>query len=480
MQRLINIYKEQPVIITGLLIIFAILSLRLISLGLYPYFDTTEARYGETARIMFETQNWVTPFFNYDVPFWGKPPFYVWITALGFSSLGVTEFAGRLPHFICGLVTLFILYRFTKTVADKRSALLAVLVLSTSMGFIVSSGIVMTDTALLMSVTLSMTSYWLCFTNIKPKLNSHLFFAALGLGMLIKGPIAIVLAAMPLFLWSVWQRCFFKAIKSLYWASGIAIFLIITLPWYIWAEIRTPGFIEYFILGEHVKRFLVSGWEGDLYGSAHNEARGTIWLFWLFSAFPWSFVLIFQLFKKRFSILRNPKEKAPSIASYLLLWTITPMLFFSFAGNILPAYTLPSFSAMAVLLTYLICHTSRTNLLGSISLLLLAIAVTLFSINGAGRNSEYYLLKPYLAHIDNTPVIYWQSAPFSARFYTKGKASVVQELGELKRLLITEPRLLIAINHEQTYRITPSLPKECAFAAQTKKRILFDCNRTNQ
>jgi hypothetical protein len=55
------------------------------------------------------------------------------------------------------------------------------------------------------------------------------------------------------------------------------------LPWYLLAEWKTPGFLDYFIVGEHFKRFLVSNWQGDRYGNA----RGTICLFLLLASLPW-------------------------------------------------------------------------------------------------------------------------------------------------------------------------------------------------
>ena len=42
-------------------ILIATVLIRLITLPLYPLMDTTEARYGEMARIMVETGNWLTP-----------------------------------------------------------------------------------------------------------------------------------------------------------------------------------------------------------------------------------------------------------------------------------------------------------------------------------------------------------------------------------------------------------------------------------
>ena len=107
----------------GLTLTFIVL--RLLSLGLYPLFDTTEARYGEIARIMFETQNWVTPFFDYQVPFWGKPPMHTWASAMSFQIFGVSEFSARLPHFLASVATVFTIYLFAKqnfTLAIAKAA----------------------------------------------------------------------------------------------------------------------------------------------------------------------------------------------------------------------------------------------------------------------------------------------------------------------------------------------------------------------
>lgn len=63
-------------------------------------------------------------------------------------------------------------------------------------------------------------------------------------------------------------------------------------PWYLLAELKTPGFLDYFIVGEHIRRFLDPGWTGDLYGSAHDQPKGMIWLFWLWASFPWGIVAL--------------------------------------------------------------------------------------------------------------------------------------------------------------------------------------------
>jgi 4-amino-4-deoxy-L-arabinose transferase-like glycosyltransferase len=47
------------------------------------------------------------------------------------------------------------------------------------------------------------------------------------------------------------------------WLRGLALMLAIAAPWYLLAEARTPGFLDYSLVGEHWKRFTVPGWAGD-------------------------------------------------------------------------------------------------------------------------------------------------------------------------------------------------------------------------
>ena len=79
------------------------LTLRLLSLAMYPLMDTTEARYGEMARLMVETGDWLTPQFDYGVPFWGKPPLFAWMRDYSIDFFGLSEFTVRAPHWRDGL-----------------------------------------------------------------------------------------------------------------------------------------------------------------------------------------------------------------------------------------------------------------------------------------------------------------------------------------------------------------------------------------
>ncbi|EGU44805.1 hypothetical protein VIOR3934_13577, partial [Vibrio orientalis CIP 102891 = ATCC 33934] len=67
------------------------------------------ARYGEMARLMVETGNWVTPQFDYGVPFWDKPPLFTWMSAYGIEAFGISEFAVRVPHWLAGVLVIIII-----------------------------------------------------------------------------------------------------------------------------------------------------------------------------------------------------------------------------------------------------------------------------------------------------------------------------------------------------------------------------------
>ena len=98
-----------------------VLAVRLATLGGYPLMDTSEARYGEIARVMRETGNWVTPQETPGTPFWAKPPLYAWLSAASTYVFGVDEFALRLPSMLCGVGVLALCGIWTASLARRPS-----------------------------------------------------------------------------------------------------------------------------------------------------------------------------------------------------------------------------------------------------------------------------------------------------------------------------------------------------------------------
>lgn len=445
------------------------LLLRLITVVLLPYGDTTEARYGEMARIMAETGDWITPYFDYGVPFWGKPPLSFWMQALGFKIFGVNEFAARFPAWIFTILTALIVFKLVEHVSNRQTALLSVFIFVTTLLVYALAGAVLTDPYLALATTMSLSAFILVQKDA-PKYWGYLFFVGLGLGLLAKGPIAIILIAGPIGLWLLLAKHRWYSLTRLPWLSGIAITAIIALPWYIAAEMKTPGFLEYFILGEHFYRFVDPGWSGDLYGTAHKQPKGTIWILWIYASMPWGIyalsIMLKYLAKKDlrpqvFATLKNDDY------SFYLLWAIFTMMFFTMAGNILSTYILPALPALAILLALYFHNTGKAkswvlNSTAIFSPLLLLIALSYVLVNPEQYRSEKRLVTQYQELSNNQQPLYFvNDRSFSARYYSKGQAKLVN-IEEMLVLIQKEPnsKYYIALPRSQASNIEKSLGVE--------------------
>jgi 4-amino-4-deoxy-L-arabinose transferase-like glycosyltransferase len=480
-----SFYRAVPILLGLLLLV------RLIGMAEAPLMDTTEARYGEIGRKMAELNDWVTPWFDYGVPYWGKPPLAFWVTALSFKLFGVSEFAARLPHLVISLLIVgLVVWLGARRSRDAAMPTLALI--SGGFLFFISAGAVMTDIELILGTTLAMAGFWLALedtngpgSSTEPARRSQwragaLFFGGLAVGLLAKGPVALVLTGAPLLVWTAYNRRWLDTWLRLPWIGGGLITVLIAMPWYWLAEQRTPGFLEYFLLGEHWHRFVTPGWEGDLYGNAHEYPVGAIWAFAFIDMLPWSILLPLAGWYWRHEIRTSPAtlmatpvnaaaSRGLAHASdaaigqfdfvrfderawqgYLLVWTITPLLLFTPARNIIMTYVLPGLPATAILAGGWLArhHQSGRRIdtwlcLGLAVTLLVACSVAIVDVSQPDK-MEHKSVKTMLAVYDqlrahplpipavnapdvtltssDAPLIFVAFRPFSAQFYSHGGA----------------------------------------------------------
>jgi len=442
--------------------------IRLVSLAAYPLLDTTEARYGEMARIMVETGNWITPQIDYDVPFWGKPPLSFWASALSISLFTNSEFFLRLPHVLAAVAVLILFWQFCRAIElSRRQSDIALAIVASTIGFLISAGAVMTDMYLCLGMTLVMTGFWRGWHGETAWM--YVMWAGLGIGLLAKGPVIIVLAGLALFPWllishgplgmwkPLWQR--------LRLVSGLLLMLAIALPWYLLAEQSSPGFLEYFIVGEHFQRFLVSGWKGDLYGSGHEQPRGMIWLYWFFFTLPWSPLLLFAA--GRGLIANKSLIPADRLLLFALLWMVSPMLLFTMAGNILAAYVLPGLPAVGLLMVKLIGegYAGKGRYLLLVGPALLLTATIYASLIAADEHSDKALLAE--ARDSGDAIFYYRERPYSGQYYSDGRAKIVDEFPLQDRFY-----LVIENGRELT-----QLAERCELRAENHDRKMYLCRQ---
>jgi 4-amino-4-deoxy-L-arabinose transferase-like glycosyltransferase len=408
---------------------------RLILTAAIPLLDKTESRYGEIARIMYETKNWVVLQIDYGIPFWAKPPLSTWLSALSFEIFGVSEFAVRFPSFLLAVILLIVLGKLAKK-ADV-SFYLPAFILLTMPEFLIHTGVVSTDSALAFSIALIMISFWKAMQHEKYTFWNYLFFIAMGLGFLAKGPIILVLTVPPIFLWILLQKVSLKTVYlKLPWFTGILITAVISIPWYILAENRSPGFLDYFIVGEHFNRFLVPGWQGDLYGSGHSQPLGMIWVFLLAFAFPWIQIVLFKIWKERKTIFKD------NYVSYLVFWLFWTPLFFTISKNILHTYILPVTIPIALLMVHWWKNYEKKKTMLAVGSIFPAVAILLFfgafatGKLGFYMNSDKYLIENQQIDFNkNEALYYWKGKSYSGQFYSNGKAKTVANTKELDSVM---------------------------------------------
>ena len=450
------------------LIIFSSLLMRLASLGLYPLMDTSEARYGEIVRLMVETNDWITPYFDYDVPFWGKPPLFIWLSALSFKVFGINEFAARFPSLLTSIGTLGFCWKLATYQLGWCSARLTVLILTTCAMFLVLSGALLADPIMVLSITLVLTGFWIGWhSDHRPQaiLWGYLFFVGCALCILAKGLAALVLAGLPVFFWVLVKRQWLNLWQRLPWISGTLLCALIALPWFIAAELKTPGLLHYMIIGEHFSRYLNSGWAGDHYGSAHIRPLGIIWPFFLLGGFPWSLVIVWFAVKR---IWQRLKHKMPFSISdwdlFLLCWLLSILIFFTFARNMIWTYALPLMPPLALSLATLWQGKLNTSLhkrlvaAATITPVLMAITIYLL-MNDGGKKSQKTMIQAIQTQqaSDMGELLYLHKRPFSSRFYSHGKALMVNTPEEISRLIDNGKTDFLATRKGTFYKLPESL-----------------------
>lgn len=458
-------FNQKPWVI----VLSFLLLCRFISMIFIPLNDTTEARYGEIARIMLETGNWVTPMQSYGEPFWAKPPLSMWLQAFSMKCFGVNAFAARLPALILSWGVLMMVWYLALRQRGHSVAIFSVVVLAGSPFFFLNAGTVMTDPALLFCLTLSMTSFWLCVVQ-GDRIWGYLFFVGLGLGLLAKGPLVGVLVFFPMLCWTIKQKAWGAVGHHLPWVRGTLLMACIAFPWYILAELRTPGFLNYFLMGEHLARFLEPSWQGDKYGFAHQAPLGMIWVFAMLGVLPWIIYGVLGCLRYRVTWKQFHLNNDKGWITYLGCFTLFPLLFFTAARNIIYPYTFPFLPTFALLFSEILVTVFPKA--GSKSVYSVASLVGVFFIVATllffdkpewVEKSQQRVIALWRAQgpSSNNDLIYWTSKlDYSARFYAQGHVKSTHDLIQLRSWLKIPMVQYLVVNERDLQEIPVDLKHE--------------------
>ena len=319
--------------------------LSLWSLGSLPLIDVDEPVYGQVGREMARASwsGWLTPHYG-GLPWFDKPPLFYWLTALSMHSLGVSEFSARFPSALLAVVLVAATYALARRAFPgiPNVGLWAGFVLATCLQFFLLARAAVTDMTLAATLTLALLGLYAWTTTGRGRWIA-LAGVMTGLGMLTKGPVALVLIGVQTLAYLCLTRQAKRLLSPALW-GGFALCLLVGLPWFL-GMIHLHGrlFIDGFLEANNVTRYL----------SAEHKETSPFWFFLpvlLGGFFPWSLVLPVALVWAWRQVKEDRREeRSVSPALFFGLWITLVFVFFSASQSKLITYVFPLYPAMALL-----------------------------------------------------------------------------------------------------------------------------------
>ena len=312
-------------------------------LGGGTLWDNSETAYGEVAREILLTHDWVVMHLN-SVPYFVQPPLYFWLGAVFSLLFGATPLAMRLPSALATIALGGFTGYAVARQAGARVGIYAGVILSTALMQAVIGRLAIMDA--LLDLAVAMTIFW-WFRALETGRDRYAIFGwiAAGAGFLAKGPVAPVVALLvviPFYFWN--RRCEpTHAPSPRAWIVGLLCFVAIAAPW----PIALVAHYQLFPLQKLIGEYTV----GRYTGVVENQA-GPIWYYLpviILGFLPW---IAFLPMAVVYSV-RAARERATEPAARLVrlgfCWILMPLIFFSFARTKLPNYIALEFPALALI-----------------------------------------------------------------------------------------------------------------------------------
>jgi len=311
-------------------------------LAFFGLIGADEPRYAQVAREMLARHDWITPTLG-GKPWLEKPPLYYWQAMLAYSIFGVSDWAARLPSAVDATIMVVAIYLFLNRFRPGFQ-LDGALMTASAAGVIGFARAASTDMPLAAMFTIALLA-WYAWYESESHSYLSVFYCFLALGMLAKGPVALLLAALIIGIFAAAKSDYGLLWRTL-WVPGILLFCALTLPWHFAVQMKNPEFFHVFILQHNFARFGT-----NLY---HHKAP-----FWyyvpvvLLGLIPWTAVVAASLaesIRVWWAERQQVRKSEDALNVFLVIWLIVPVIFFSLSQSKLPGYIVPALPAGTLLL----------------------------------------------------------------------------------------------------------------------------------
>jgi 4-amino-4-deoxy-L-arabinose transferase-like glycosyltransferase len=324
----------------GLIVLLAVSGSVLFPHLSYPLVEPDEGRYAEIPREMLRSGDWLVPTLNYE-PYYDKPPLLYWLVAASLHTFGVHAWATRLVPTSAALLSILATFLFARRMLGTRTAFLGALALSLMGGFMQCGRFLVLDSVLTCFVATSLFAAFEAVQGTRFRWDWWLASAAFcALGVLTKGPVALVLLGPPVAVFTWLQRDTARP-RVRHWCAYAGIIAAVAAPWFVAVTLHDPEFAYKFFVEHHLKRF---------FGQEYHDSP-----FWfyvpvlLIGCLPWS-TLLYSFMKYLFTRADAVRALRLRAMGFCLLWAAWCVLFFSLSRGKLPPYILPALPAVALLI----------------------------------------------------------------------------------------------------------------------------------
>lgn len=193
-----NLFRYSLILVIGGLLFIPML-------GKVHLFDWDEINFAECAREMIVSGDYLRVQVDF-LPFWEKPPLFIWLQAASMRLFGIGEFSARLPNAVTGVATLLVLYYAGKRIVNEKMAMVWVLLYAATWlpHFYFKSGII--DPLFNLWIFLAFFQFYLVRQARDKFIHAFLSGIFLGLAILTKGPVAFLIAALCLSVYIIFNK----------------------------------------------------------------------------------------------------------------------------------------------------------------------------------------------------------------------------------------------------------------------------------
>ncbi len=292
----------------------------------------------------------ITPIL-YGHPWLEKPALYYWRTMSFYKEFGLGDWVARLPSATGAFALVFLTFMHMRRFRPGGH-LDAALITASAAAIIAFARGASTDMQLAAPFCIGMLGWYAWYETGKKFWLFDLYFFG-GLATLAKGPVAIVLSFSIILLF-VGLRREWQVLRRMIWLPGIALFLVIVLPWFIAVQIRNPTFYRLFLFEQNLQRFATDRYQ-------HHQNPFFYLIVLLLALMPWTVLSLRALWDSveiaiaEWRVRHKPSRylghtrAGDAFPEFLVLWALFPVVFFSFSGSKLPGYILPAIPPITIL-----------------------------------------------------------------------------------------------------------------------------------